>query len=274
MKRIRIWGLCLSTALAIGVFGVSPALAATHALPEVGKCAKVPTGTGAYKTANCVTVATGAFGKYEWTAVSATEKQTFTGAGLETILTTAGHATIKCTAANIAGEWTGPKTASVTIEFQACVNATTGEQCQSPTNPQNKSEIKTLPLEGELGFILNEEVEEKPKIIVGLDLKPTPPLTELAMYECTGSSELAHLEGSVIGRIGPFNRMTTVSNLLYHATKAGEQRPESFEGGPTDTLSTTFTEGLTTLGSGASSLTIKTETGTNANRIEIKAREI
>ena len=66
--------------------------------------------------------------------------------------------------------------------------------------------------------------------------------------------------------------MTTVQNLLIYATKAGEQRPEAFEGGPKDTLTTSFTSGLETLSSGASSLNIKSETGHNAAPLEIKAR--
>jgi hypothetical protein len=272
MKRIRISGLCLLAALAMGAFGASPSWAA-HSLPEIGKCVKVATGSGAYSAANCVKVATGGLGKYEWTAVSPTEKQTFTGSGLESILTTVGHPTIRCLAANIAGEWTGPKTASVTIEFQACTNPS-GQQCQSPTNPQNKSEIKTLPLEAELGFIKHEEVEGKLKVAVGLDLKPTSPFSDLAMYECTGSTELAHLQGSVIGKISPVAKMTTTSNLRYYATKLGEQKPESFESLPNDTLSTTYTSGTETVGSGASSLAIASETGHNANPLEIKVREL
>jgi hypothetical protein len=272
MKAIRVLGLCLISALAAACVAV-PVAQGARPLPEVGHCLKVAAGTGVYKAANCVAVAPAGTGKYEWTPVSPTEKPAFSGSGLETTLTTVGHSTIKCLAANMSGEWTGSKTASATIEFQAC-NDASGAQCQSSTNPQNKSEIKTFPMEAELGFIRHEEVEGKLIIVVGLDLKPQPPLTALATYECTGSSETAHLEGSVIGRIGPFNRMTTVQNLLIYATKAGEQRPEAFEGGLKDTLTTTFTSGLETLSSGASSLNIKSETGQNAAPLEIKAKEL
>jgi hypothetical protein len=239
-------------------------------VPEIGRCVKVATGAGVYGGANCTTAAKVGKGTYEWTPVSQTEKQTFSGSGLETILTTGGHSTIKCLVANFGGEWTAPKTASVTVEFQGCYNAG-GQQCQSTTNPQNKSEIKTFPVEGELGFIKHEVKEGKLIIVVGLDLKPQSPLTQLAEYECTGSKETGHLEGSVIGAIKPFNRMTTESNLLYSATKAGEQRPEAFQGGPKDTLTTRFTSAIETLSSGASSLNIKEYTGHNANALEIKA---
>jgi hypothetical protein len=240
-------------------------------VPEIGRCVKVATGAGVYGGANCTTVAKVGKGTYEWTPVSQTEKQAFSGSGLETILTTVGHSTIKCLAANFSGEWTAPKTASVTVEFQGCYNAQS-QQCQTVTNPQNKSEIKLTGVAGELGFIKHEIKEGKLIIVVGLDLKPQSPLTQLAEYECTGSKETGHIEGSVIGRITPVGKMTTASNLLYSATKAGEQRPEAFQGGPKDTLTTKFTSGIETLSSGASSLNIKSETGNNAAPLEIKVQ--
>jgi len=232
---------------------------------------KVTVGTGTYTTANCLTVATTESGKkFEWIPASAAEKHAFSGTSVETTLTTAGRPTISCLAANISGEWTGAKTASVTTEFQGCTTST-GVQCQS--NPQNKSEIKTLPDEGELGFIKHEEVEGKLIIVVGLDLRPTPPLTELATYECTGSNEMAHLEGSVIGKVKPFDKMTTELNLAITATKAGVQVPEQFAGGPKDTLTTSLTSGIETFGPFASSLNVKSETGKDAEPLEIKAKE-
>jgi alpha-tubulin suppressor-like RCC1 family protein len=250
-------------------FGLPPAPAN---LPEVGHCVKVAVGTGKYSGAACLTLATKPTAKkYEWVPVSVTEKQAFAGSGLETILTTAGHSTTKCLAANLSGEWTGPKTASVNVEFQACYNAQ-GQQCQTVTNPQNKSEIKLSGVLGELGYIKYEEVEGKLKIVVGLDLKPQPPMTQLAEYECTGSTETGHLEGSVIGKITPIDTMTTTQNLLYLATKTGEQRPEAFQAGPTDTLITSFTSGTEAKGSGASSLNIKEYKGHNAAPLEIKAK--
>ncbi len=111
-------------------------------LPEVGRCVKVAVGTGKYTAASCLALATkpGAK-KYEWTPASVTERLAFSGSGLETTLTTAGHSTIKCVGANLSSEWTGPKTASVNVELQGCTNAQ-GHQCQTVTNPQNKSEIK------------------------------------------------------------------------------------------------------------------------------------
>jgi alpha-tubulin suppressor-like RCC1 family protein len=244
-------------------------------LPEVGRCVKVATGTGKYSGGGCLALATKpTTKKYEWMPAGFTEKLAFSGSGAETTLMTVGHPTIKCLAANFSGEWTGPKTASVNVEFQACTNAA-GAQCTTVTNPNNKSEILLKGVLGELGFIHYEAVEGKVVSVVGLDLKPYPPGNpSLAEYECTGSSEKGHLEGSVIGKLTPINKMTTAQKLLYYATKAGEQHPEQFQFGPKDTLTTSFTEGLPeeSKGSGASSLNIKTESGNNAAPLEIKAK--
>jgi alpha-tubulin suppressor-like RCC1 family protein len=237
-------------------------------LPEVGRCVKVAAGAGIYQGAACVTKAVPGKGRYEWIPVSATEKQAFTGAGAETTLATVGHPPIHCVTANISGEYTGPKTATVQIEFQACTNSL-GQQCQS--NPQNKSELKTLPLEAELGLIKNQVVEGRKIVVAGLDLKPQPPLSSLLVYECGSATESARLEGSVIGKVGPINKMTTTMKLLYYAKKTGEQVPERFESGLTETLTTTFQSGLEST-SAPSTLNIKEETGSNAAPLEIKAK--
>ncbi|HEY4427081.1 MAG TPA: hypothetical protein VGN08_02650 [Solirubrobacteraceae bacterium] len=275
MKVTRVGRCCLLAVLSIAVFAVSSASAASlyevKGLPEIGKCVKTPVGQGIYAGSSCITVAKKAgTGKYEWTQVNASEKQTFKGTGGETKFVTAGHGTIKCIDANLTGEWRGPKTATVEIEFQGCENS--HEQvCQ--TTPPNKSEIKTLPLEGELGFIKNQVKEGKPLVTIGLDLKPQSPLTELATYECGGGpSELNRLEGSVIGEIKPIDKMTLESNLVYRTTSAGNQLPESFQEAEKDTLTTTFQSGLEST-SAPTALKIKTYVGKNTNPLEIKAKE-
>jgi hypothetical protein len=107
--------------------------------------------------------------------------------------------------------------------------------------------------------------------VAGLDLKPQPPLNELASYECAGSGQTAHVEGSVIGRIQPIDKMTTESNVIYSTKSNGEQLYQSFEGGPNDTLSTTFTTGVEST-SAPSTLKIKEEKGKNEASLEIKAK--
>jgi hypothetical protein len=262
-------GVGLAAALTLMVF----APAAGAAVPEFGKCIKVAAGTrGAYTGPTCVTHATKTIGKYEWKALTSEEKDTFSGSAVEITLATAGRLPIKCTAANIAGTYTGAKTASVKLELQACVSGE-GKQCTGLTTPQNKSEIETLPLEGELGFIRNEEIEGRHFVQVGLLLKPTSPLTEWITYECGNPLETFTLEGAVIGKLMPFDKMTTVSNLAL-VVSHGVQKPESFQEGPTETLQTKITSGVPPSSTTSpSTLGAKSETGTSSTEVEIKALE-
>jgi hypothetical protein len=273
MKVMRVGQSCLLAVLALLAFAATSASAAEYeprALPEIGRCLKVGVGKGVYAGNQCVKVEKKGRGAYEWTPASVTEKQAFSGSGGETALTTAGHPTIKCIDANFVGEWRGPKAATVEVEFQGC-QTPLGVPCQ--TTPNNKSEIKTLPLEGELGFIKNQVKEGKLLVTVGLDLKPQPPSTSLATYECGGGpSELNRIEGSVIGEIKPIDKMTTLQNMVYRTTSAGAQYPEAFQESPKDTLFTTFQSGLesTTV---PTTLKIKNYVGSRANLLEIKSKE-
>jgi hypothetical protein len=271
MKVIRVGQICLLAVLALAAFGASSSSAAEYgvrALPEAGRCVSTALGKGVYKGGQCVTVAAPGTGRWEWMPASATEQLKFSGSGEESKLTTVGAPTIKCINANITGEWRNPKTATVEVEFQGCQNPQE-VQCQSGSA---KSEIKTLPLEAELGFIKSEEVEGKQIAVVGLDLKPQPPLTALAIYNCGSQTETSTLEGSVIGELKPIDKMGLPQKILYRTRVTGEQLPESFQGQPNDTLMTKFTTGIETV-TAPTTLKIKKETGTSAVPIEIKAKE-
>jgi hypothetical protein len=275
MRVIRVGQCCLLALLAISAFAAASASAASlyevRSLPEAGRCVKVAKGSGFYAGGACVTKAVPGKGTWEWVQANATEKLTFSGTGAETTLTTVGRPTIKCVAANIAGEYTGPKTASVTVELQACVNSE-GKQCQTLGNPNNKSEI-ALSAEGKLGFIRNELIEGKRIVVVGMDLQPKTPVTPIAQYECGNPLETYKIEGSVIGKLTPINKMTTVQKLLYFVRKSGEQLPEKFEGEPKDTLTTTFQKELEAPVTSASTLSIKEETGSNASALEVLGKQ-
>lgn len=271
MKVIRVGQICLLAVLALAAFGASSSSAAEYgvrALPEAGRCVSTAIGKGVYKGGQCVTVAAPGTGRWEWMPASATEQLKFSGSGEESKLTTVGAPTIKCINANITGEWRNPKTATVEVEFQGCQNPQE-VQCQSGSA---KSEIKTLPLEAELGFIKSEEVEGKQIAVVGLDLKPQPPLTALAIYNCGSQTETSTLEGSVIGELKPIDKMGLPQKILYRTRVTGEQLPESFQGQPNDTLTTKFTTGIETVFA-PTTLKIKKETGTSAVPLEIKAKE-
>jgi hypothetical protein len=256
---------------ALGAIGAGSASAAEYevrGLPEWGRCVQVAAGTGVYPTGACITAGSPGTGNFEWTQLTAEDKRTYSGSALESILTTVAHTTIHCSSASLSGEYTGPKNATLHIEFHGCTNSLAA-QCQS--EPTSKGEIKSLPLEGELGFIKNVVKEGKTIVATGFDLKAQSPFSDLITFECGGIAESVRVDGSVIGRIKPFNRMTTVSNLAYTTTKSGKQAIEKFQGGVKDTLTTTFMSGLES-SSGASTLAIKSETGHYSTPLEIKAK--
>jgi hypothetical protein len=271
MKVNRLGRICLVAVLAISVFAVSSASAAEYepkSLPEAGRCVKVGVGKGVYKGPNCIYVAPEGKGVYEWEQVLPTDKFTWSGSGVEPTLATIGHGAIKCLTAAFTGEYITPKKSSVTVQMQGCVN-TKEEACQSTGT---KSELMTVPLEAELGFIRNEVVEGKLHFSVGLDLKS--PSGTLITYECGGKiTEPMRLEGSVIAKRSIINKMTLVNNLAYVATKSGLQVPTKFQGEPQDTLFTTFTVGFEET-TAPSTLAIKEYSGTNSVPIEVKAREV
>jgi hypothetical protein len=268
--RTRAYVLMLAGSLASLTLVFTPAAQAS--LPEVGRCVKVATGTGAYTSGKCITRETGSRGKWEFVPASATEDLTFSGGGVQVQLATAGHEEIGCVVANVKGTFAGPKSASAEIELQGCTNAK-GESCGSATN---ENQIKFNPLEAELGFIQNIVIEGRLHVKVGMDFKPQTPQTSLASYKCgiNNQSELptAAIEGSVIATDKPIDVMKEENKLIFHV-KMGAQDPESFQEAAKDTLFTTITSGLESFGPFATTLGVKEYTGKYSQPLEIKAIE-
>jgi hypothetical protein len=227
MRALRIVG----AACVIAAFVVSQAATAGAALPELGRCVKLSSKIGVYKYKNCVVQSAGAKGAYEWEPGPGSKPKLIAEAS-EVKLETVGKAKVSCASAELDGEWTGSKTASVTVAFRGCQSLERG--CGN--NPSKPNEILTEePVEGELGFI---EQGEKPK--VGVDLKPKAGGTTLLEFTCGGPPEVTFperwtVEGSVIGRIRPVDAMKSTFQLLYKAA-AGKQAVEKFETGLKDTL--------------------------------------
>ena len=74
MRHVRMLGLCLVAALALGAYAVSSASASG---PEWGKC-EAKTG-GKYKDANCTEKAKKGQGAYEWRKGASLKNVPFTG---------------------------------------------------------------------------------------------------------------------------------------------------------------------------------------------------
>jgi len=248
-----------ATALLAAVAGTS----ASAAAPEFGKCVPAVGKTGEYIGSHC-TAPAGGTGKYNWVAGPGA-KPKFEGTSETAPLLEMPGLKISCSVATYNGEYTGAKTASVTVDLIGCLNVESHKKCQ--TNPVKEGEIEPPgALEGEIGFVNIAGVQH-----VGLDLKRSP---VIAGFTCGEPNELPEvtgtLEGSVIGQINPVNTMREVLGLKYKA-EGLTQIPESFEGGEKDTLTAKLTSGLTTT-EGPAVLKIKLVDILNEEPIEIKAK--
>jgi hypothetical protein len=263
MKLSRwMLGACV---LAVAALSGAFAAGASAAVPELGRCVLTTKGTGEFIGKNCQHPSPTHKGEYNW--LPGAEKNKFEGFSLETVTleasTIKAH-TIKCAAANAYnGEYTGAKTETVTIDIVGCNLPTTGQKCQSSPLPQKEGEIEAT-LSGELGFI---RTGEKP--LPGWDLTGWNVTVTCGQFPET-NIPVDKITGSVIGGVLKFGKMVTEETIKFKATE-GKQIPESFAGGPTDVLSSEWTEGLTTTTeqTGLKANDILTE---NEEPLEIKIR--
>jgi hypothetical protein len=222
MKRIKMGGALIVVAL---VTSSVVAASASATLPEFGRCVAVERGTGDYYGGTCVKPA-GGKGTYDWLPGPGENKK-FAGSIGPVKLETVGGYGVVCSSGDFTGEYTGPKTESVTLALVGCLEKVTERKCE--TLPIKEGEIETVPIEGGIGFISGGE---KPR--VGLDLKPAAPIT----FECGTGPEVhtfLSLEGSVIGLVKPATAMRSFFRVFFTASH-GIQNPEKFEEGLKDTL--------------------------------------
>jgi hypothetical protein len=230
-------------------------------LPSLGRCVKAARHTGEYKDAACVTEAHGT-GGYNWLAGPG-EHAKFSGQLGAVMLETVAGKKIACSAGASQGEYTGPGGETVTLTLSGCERPSTHAACQSAGSAPGQ--VVTSALEGELGFIRSGE-----KPIVGLDLKREP---ALAALECAsaapGGKEVVLLEGSAIGSVKAIDKMEAQLTQTFVA-KHGVQKPEQFEQGVKDTLTTTIVAGLEK--SGEQTGLSATQVAANEEPLEIKAK--
>lgn len=207
--------------------------------PEFGRCVKVAGEKQAGKTvyhggftkATCLEKSPTRSGKYEW--LPGVVKGGFTtalkGTGKATLETVA-KAKVLCTGESGAGSVTGVKAVSaVTFTFTGC--ETNAKKCTTAGRPAG--EIATKPLEGVLGW------ESKPLARAALDLFPVGKAGPVAEYACEGGPETT-LVGSVIAPVA--GGKMKASTTLKLVAAAGRQKPESFEGGERDVLTSVLGE--------------------------------
>ncbi len=255
MRPIRMGALAL---VAVAAVMFAMAASASAELPEIGRCVK--TTGGKYVGKGCVGLAKKK-GGYEW-APGPGSKPKFSGQSEEEmVFESVNKRKIICSAVVFEGEFTGPKTETVNVDFIGCNDPATGQPCGSGPNKESEFESK---LEGELGYI---EGGSKPK--VGWDLKAKSGNPDFATFVCVKPPELPELpevpgapaaatpaaevevpivgtiEGSAIGRTLKIDKMEVESATTYKASH-GVQIPTSFEGGEQDTLTGKFVIGTET----------------------------
>jgi hypothetical protein len=273
MKRIRIMGLCLVAAFAIGAVASATASAVTTIPPEIGRC--VATGAGSNFTSNKCTTEDVGDGTFSWIPGAVAAKFTAVG-GTGTLESIPSKGKISCKTVSSSGEYTSNKTEFVTATiFTGCENKAAKVKCESSKANGNSTvgTIINFPLVGEFGMIT------KPTK-AGVDLSGVvaagPPFSTnlLANFECgaktqgDGTGAQLFVEGDVIGEIVATNGMSLTSKLKFDKTALGAQKPENFEGGPNTHLITwLFTGGPPAV---ESSNEVTTTTTTNEEALELR----
>jgi phospholipase C len=249
-------------------YGGDQTFATREDLPELGRCATAPEGAGKvrhgrYADVACTEASPTETGEYEWSVGAARAHVQIAGGA--SALVTAGGLQVACQAERATGQYTGPKTEQLQIVFSGCAEAT--KPCQSEAAAAG--EIKSDPLQGRLGFIKNVVKETKTVVSVGVDLEPVGADPNVVTFACgeagQGAGAQVVVQGSVIGTVGPLDKMAIASTSRY-AAKGARQHPESFQGGGTDVL-------LASLAGGAfeqAGLAAKS-TATREEPLEIKA---
>lgn len=189
--------------------------------PEIGRC--VSTTGGGFENSACTTKASSpGTGKFEWQPWPFTKPGFALTNDTATFKTAVSKTTISCTENDVAGEYTGPQTATLGITFTECkVLGPFGGQCTG--EKANPGEIVSSPLEAEFGLVNGSSSPP----VVGWWIHPVSG-EQLLSFQCGGTA--VSVTGSVIAPVTPVNKMTAAFKLNFSGN-TGVQQPESFEGG-------------------------------------------
>jgi phospholipase C len=254
----------VATSLSGTSYGADMQFATLEDLPELGRCALADEGPdkvrhGRYANPICTEASPLANGEYEWSA-GAAKAGVRTSGGLAT-LSTAGGLQITCQAEKASGAYASSKTERLQVAFTGCADLSSAS-CQS--EGAAAGEIRSDPLEGELGFIKNQFNGTTPVVSVGLALAPVAPDSNVAAFVCGEGSQIV-VQGSVIGTVSAIDKMSITSGSTYKA-KSARQRPESFEGGVPHLLQMSLSGGAL-----EQAVFIAKSTTTREELLEIKA---
>jgi hypothetical protein len=239
--------VCVAAVCAICALAAANASAA---LPEWGRCVKVPVTikgkehkTGKYSNSNC----TEAQSRGEYEFVKGTEELPG-GTGFTNNLTsekatleTSFGISVNCTGESATGDLSGTKEVSnVQVTFTGCVASLGNFACENTFKEEEggednfkyiKGEIKTFGLKGKLVYISGQGTSE-PK--VGLELEPSEPKQWFAFFGCGPGGEhplpaIKSIVGEktpgpsggdkVVSPITPINTMGTETVQKYEIKK-------------------------------------------------------
>lgn len=155
--------------------------------------------------------------------------KTFTSTSKASLFETVGGTKTKCTADTNTGAITGPQSGEIQIMFTGCKLGKT--PCNTPGAAPGT--IVTNMLSMTIGYI------NKAKKVVGADL--VEPTSGFLAYGC-GPLIFVRVQGSVIGRITPINKLVTPSEVfkLKFAQALGAQKYPNLEASPVDILESSF----------------------------------
>jgi hypothetical protein len=250
VRHIRMLTLCLMATFAVGALAASSSSAA---LPEWGKCVKLPAiikgkekTKGKFANANCTEATGGEFEFVKGTAELPSTEFENNMTSSEAILETSLGVQVKCTAQTARGDLSGTKEVSnVEVRFKGCQANLLELACENEFQLNEESgkfeyvegEIMTRSLKGKLVYISGAGTAEP---VVGLQLEPTEKNNLFAFFGC-GSKGGAPILFSQVGRkptganggdkivspITPINQMGTETTQVYRAKRV--ENPETHE---------------------------------------------
>jgi alpha-tubulin suppressor-like RCC1 family protein len=212
-----------------GVFSLALGPESPGPPPELGRCVRVAT-SGGYRNGRCTSLSRRHKGHFEWLAGPGANPA-FTERLYAPQLETVGRRQLRCGAALLEGQYTGPKVETISrLKFEGCRDVTSNTSCQ--TSPTEEGVIAaTLPLDGHLGSI-NAAAPS-----IGWEIMPKPPASSLVTFYCgsaMGGNSLT-LEGTVIGQVTPINSTRSTFGVLF-TQRRGQQVPEFLDGDPRSVL--------------------------------------
>jgi len=219
MKRIRIVGLTLVAACAIGAMGAG---GATAALPEFYHCVSK---TGGKFASGCTASGSG-FEKEPVASGSSIKFTSKSGEGRFYVPSSLG-VKLFCEKNKNEGEITGPKTVkNMVVTFEGCraLNEGSNEECEVHSPGPLKNEVVTAKIEDTLGYIKSTEKK------VGALLKAeSGPFAKLD-GTCLPEVEEDEVTGSVVGEVTPINTLSKEGTLKFKVNAEHKQVPTKLEG--------------------------------------------